>query len=381
MPYFDKTLVITHILYRNTPPHDALEGPYSSVSHALVSILQNVETCQIPLSGFNEPLIYGQWEKSHNLKIPSFLGKLTTLKYLIDIFIIVFFTIRFNLTNRNKKRLIIGIDPLSCFPIVFLKKIFNYRLVFYSVDFNKSRFKNRLLQVLYEKADGVSTKFSDQTWVVSESLQKYKKRKFNIESFYMPNSPIFNDIFYKDGEKIKMGNKMAWTGSLSERSFDILFNLLSEIQEKIRKDMEFYFAPMQNHKKFRDYGKKFGLKKFKVLELHSRAEWQKFAATYDVGIAVYDPQFGSIEFIEPLKIWDFMMCGMPFIISCEPSISEPIKKSGVAFFLKPDNKLPKNNSLKSFLKKENIKKLQPKCIQLAREFDIRRQIEKALKKI
>ena len=145
--------------------------------------------------------------------------------------------------------------------------------------------------------------------------------------------------------------------------------------------MEFYFAPMQNHKKFRDCGKKFGLKKFKVLELHSRAEWQKFVATCDVGIAVYDPQFGSTEFIEPLKIWDFMMCGTPFIISCEPSISEPINKSGVAFFLKPNNKLPKNNSLNSFLKKENIKKLQPKCIQLAREFNIRRQIEKALKKI
>lgn len=382
MVKFEKALVVTHIIYRKIPPHDALEGPYSSVCRALESILKDVEICQIPLNDFNGAVIYGQWEKGRKLKIPSIFGKLAPLKYLVDIFTAAFFVIRFGLANKDKKKLVVGIDPLSCLPLVFLKKILNYKLVFYSVDFNKNRFKNKLLQKAYEKADEISTRFSDQTWVVCQSLKDYKKKHYHTDSIYIPNSPIFNGSLYQKGKKLKTGNKMAWTGSfLTERQYEIFFGLLKEIQDKYRPDMEFYFAPMQNHDRFRSLGKKYGLKKFQVLELHSRLEWQEFAAKCDVGIAIYDPQFGSTKFIEPLKIWDFMMVGMPFIISGEPSISTPIKQAGVAYFLAPNNKIPKGNSLKEFLKKANIARLQEKCVESAQEFDIQKQIKKALKNL
>jgi len=382
MANFDKALVITHIIYRKTPPYDALEGPYSSVCHALKLILKDVESCQIPLANFNEPIIYGQWKNGHKLKIPPLLGKLAPLKYLIDIFIILLSIIRFNLANKNKKKLVIGIDPLSCLPLIFFKKILNYQLVFYSIDFNKNRFKNKALQLAYEKADEISTHLSNQTWVVCQSLKDYKKKNYQTKSTYIPNSPIYNNSLYQKGKKSKTGNKMAWTGSLlTERQYKILFDLLKKIQDKYRPDMEFYFAPMQNHARFRSFGEKYGLKKFQVLKLHSRLEWQKFAAKCDVGIAIYDPHFGSTKFIEPLKIWDFMMVGMPFIISSEPSVSTSIKRSGVAYFLAPNNKIPPDNSLKEFLKPNNIKKLQTKCTKLAKKYDIKKQIEKALKKI
>lgn len=382
MPDFDKALVVTHIVYREISPYDALEGPYSSVCHALTLILKEVETCQIPLSGFNGSLIYGQWKKGRKLKVPSFLGKLAVLKYLIDIFITVFFVIRFNLTNRNKKRLVIGIDPLSCFPLGFLKKILNYQLVFYSVDFNKNRFGNKILQRLYEKADEISARLSDQTWVVCQSLKDYKKNNYQVESFYIPNSPIYNGALYEQGKSLKTGNKMAWTGSfLTERQGRILFATLKEVQDKARPDLEFYFAPIGSRRKIKEYCQKYKLKKCKVLDLRSRLEWQKFVSKCDVGIALYDDKFGSTEFIEPLKIWDFMMCGLPFIISSEPSIATPIQKAGVAYFLNPGNKIPQDNSLKEFLKPKNIQKLQTKCLEIAKEYDISKQIEKALKKI
>lgn len=382
MADFDKALVVTHIVYRKIPPYIPVLGPYSSVCGALKPMVKDVQTCQLPLSGFNDPLTYGKWGKERKFKIPAILGKSVVLKYLIDILITIFFTARFNLKNRGKKRLIIGVDPLSCFPLIFLKKIFGYKLVFYSVDFNRYRFSNKILQKLYERADEISSRLSDQTWVVCESLKDYKKKHFGVDSIYIPNSSIFNGKLYKSDKKLKTGNKLLWTGSfLTERQFGILFGILKQIQNKIRPDMEFYFAPIGNLKKFKEYCQKYQLKKYQVLDFLNRFEVQKFAATCDVGIATYDPKFGSTEFIEPLKIWDFMMCGMPFIISCEPSISTPIKESGVAYLLAPNNKIPKDNSLKKFLKKENIIRLQSKCIKLAQEFDIQKQIEKALKKI
>jgi len=112
--------------------------------------------------------------------------------------------------------------------------------------------------------------------------------------------------------------------------------------------------------------------------MYSRSEWQQFAAKCDIGIAVYDDQFGSTEFIEPLKIWDFMMCGLPFIISKEPSLATLIKDSGVAYSLDFKNKIPVGNSLRDFLSQENIKRLQPVGVEIARRFSIDKQVEQVL---
>lgn len=379
---FEKAFVVTHIINRKAPPFEPLEGPYSSVSESLVQLIGGVETLQLPLNGFNERVIFGDWKNRQSFKIPSFFGSLLPVKYLLDFCLVVFFLSKFNLANLKKRKLVVGIDPLSCLALVFFKKIFNYKLVFYSVDFNLQRFKNKSLQKLYEKADELSSRGSDQVWVVCESLQDYKKENYKIDSLYIPNSPIFSSDFYDQAKNLKTGKKMTWTGSfLTERQYDILFGLLAQIQEEARPDLEFYFAPMQHHEKFEQFARNYHLRIFKVLHLASRRQWQEFAAGCDVGIATYDEEFGSTQFIEPLKIWDFMLCGMPFIISREPSLSTPIKNSGVAYLLAPKNQIGDIASLRNFLKTENLRSLQPRCLGLAREFDIHRQIAQALEVI
>ena len=209
MADFEKALVVTHIVFRKAPPYDALEGPYSSVCNSLKSSVDEVLTCQIPITGFKESVIHGEWEKTHQLKIPTILGEIPVVKYLVDIFIVIIFAVVFSLKNKDKRKLIVGVDPLSCFPLTFLKKIFGFKLVFYSVDFNHNRFQNRLMQKLYEKADEFSTRFSNQTWVVCQSLKDYKEQNFKVNSIYIPNSSIFNAKFYLKGKKQKTGNKMA----------------------------------------------------------------------------------------------------------------------------------------------------------------------------
>lgn len=380
MNKFKSTLVVTHVVYRNTPPYDPIEGPATSVYKALNTLVENVEILQMPIAGFKWPLICGQFEDQKMIKIPTVLGVLAPIKYVLDIILISIFTIKYSLLNIRKRKLVIGIDPLSCLSLVIFKKIFNYRLVFYSVDFNRNRFNSRILQRLYEWADKVSSLYSDQTWVVSESLKDYKQNKYKIKSIYIPNASIFNQELYINNLYLKTGNKLAWTGSfLTARLFDIFFTVLKEIQN-IRPDLEIYLVPINEHEKFETYCKKYNLERCKVLRMYSRLEWQQFVAKCDIGIAIYDDQFGSTEFIEPLKIWDFMVCGLPFIISREPSISTFIKHSGVAYFLAPQNKIPPDNSLKDFLNSENIKILRPICIEIAREFSIKKQIELALEK-
>ena len=378
MKKFTSAIIITHVAYRNNPPYDPIEGPANSICKALVDVAENIKIVQVPIDGFKQPLVYGRPEDQKKLKIPRFLGVITPIKYILDIAIISVFTIGYNLLNMRRDKIFIGVDPLSCLPLIIFKKLFNYKLVFYSVDFNKKRFKNSILQGLYEWSDKVSSLYSDQVWVVSESLQMYKQYKYKIKSIYIPNAPIFNQDFYADNRHLKRGNKLAWSGSfLTERQFDIFFTVLKNIQS-INPNLEIYLVPIWDHEKFETHCNKYELKQCKILKMYSRLEWQQFAAKCDVGIAIYDDQFGSTEFIEPLKIWDFMMCGLPFIISKEPSIATFIKKSGVAYFLDFKNKIPLDSSLRDFLSHGSIEKLQPICIDITKRFSIDKRVEQAL---
>lgn len=374
-------LVITHVIYRNNAPFDKLEGPYSSVEKSCYKMFSDVEVCQIPIGDFNNPVVHGPFNKNKLLKIAPFAGKFLPLKYLLDAVIVIFISFGFIIRHRGKEKYIIAIDPLTCLPLAILRFLLGSKLIYYCVDFNLHRFDNKMLQWIYEKADKISTRRSDQTWVVCESLLDYKLNKFKVKSIYIPNSTTFNPTLYNKNLKFKKGNKIAWTGTLlTDRQFDILFRVLNEIQQ-IKKDCQFVLAPINNYDKFAKYAEKYKIKQIKILSLHSRAEWQEYAVKCDVGIAIYDEKFGSTEFIEPLKIWDFLLCGMPFIISGEPSISTPIQKAGVVYRLNKGNKIPKDDSLKQFLSEENIKKNRPKCIDLAKEFNILVQINQALKKI
>ena len=284
---------------------------------------------------------------------------------------------KFILSKNKKNKLIIGIDPLSCFPLAVLRKIFKFKLIFHSVDFNRRRSGNKLIQNAYEFADRFCSKNSDQVWVVSESLLDYKKDKYGVSSLYFPNTTRFDCRLFEENKKFKTGRRIAWSGGLSERQFDIFFRVLKEIQD-IKPEIEFCLAPTNNHDKFCEYFEKFNLKNWSVLRLNSRAQWQEEAARCDIGIAIYDDEEGCTEFIEPTKIWDYLLCGLPFIISREPSISSPIRNSGVMYSLDYKNIIPPDGSLERFLEKDNIERLQSACISLAKEFDILEQIKKKI---
>ncbi|MCL5004225.1 MAG: hypothetical protein M1352_03055 [Patescibacteria group bacterium] len=379
MSQIKNILITTHVVFRKKTPIEPVEGPFSEDAEALERINKKIEMLQIPLSGFTDPVLYGNWKPKKILKLPKFLGVLAPVKYLVDLIICGVYTTGYVVKHGPESSVVIGIDPLACLSPSLLKKFFNFKLIYHCVDFNKKRFSNKILQGLYEKADELCTRSADQTWVICESLREYKDKIYGCKSYYVPHAPIFDDRLFKSEVGRRTGNKMAWTGALlTDRLFDILFGVLRTIQNEIHPGMEFYFAPTRDHEKLSAYGQKYGLKEFRVLDLHSRREWQEFAATCDVGIALYDENFGSTEFIEPLKIWDFLLCGLPFIVSGEPSVSQPIRESGTAYFLKPHNEIPKDGTLEKFLRPDNLRYKAPICLKLVEEFDLSKQIARHL---
>lgn len=381
MNKYRHVLVVSHIAFRNVIPYDRVEGPYSSVCQSLSRLGYEVTTLLLPLVRFDRPIFFGLWQKEKMIKIVHLLGRITVLKYIIDFFVIFAYVAKYTKENRSKKTIVVGIDPLCALPLALFKKITQNKFIFYSVDFNEKRFANKWLQYLYEMSDEVSSRNASLVWVVCESLQNQKKKKYGVFSYYIPNSSMYNETFFKEGKDKRTGDKLVWTGScVSERQFTILFKTVKTIQQ-IVPNLKPFFAPVGKYDEFIKNCKSYKLRNWHVLQLKSRSEWQEFAATCDVGIAIYDDQFGSTKYIEPLKIWDFMLCGLPFIISSEPSLNREVKGSGIAYLLDKHNIVSDALGLRQFIQNSKQPVAWEKCISLAKKYDIGKKINESLKKL
>ncbi len=372
--------IVTHLVYYSKTS-DPVPGPFASVSSALKKIgVAKIELLGLPLKGFEGPIIYQIDQKKYHFQIPKFLGVISLFKYGVDLVLSFCLTLNFLILQKGeiKKSVVIAHDALVCLPLTFLRIFLPFKLVFYCLDFSKNRGPNYLMQKLYEWADRRGSLKSDQTWTVCQALVSYKKDHYGADSLLIPNSFPFDDSDYQKNKNIRNGRRVVWTGSiLTNKQIDHLFHLCRAIQD-LQPEMEFWFVPTNRIADFREAVKSFRMEgRSRIFEVKGQAGSRELVSQCDLGLAVYDKDYGSTRFIEPIKIWEYLMCGLPFVISGEPSVNNTVAESGVAFFLDPDNEVPTDRSLQNFIEPENLRNLAPKSIELARKFDAVETIRKA----
>lgn len=373
-------LIITHIAY-NQKTGKPVEGPYTSIAKA-VATLQNKSPrmLEIPLEGFKKAVVHGEFNNSQLFSLPKIVGRIAVIKYLSDLLLSFCYSLHF-LVSAKKPAVVIGIDPVSALPLTLLRKFIPFKLIYYCVDFSKNRTSNKIMQYLYEFADRACSQNSDQVWVVCEALKEYKKEVYGVESRYIPNSFPFDPVYYENNLDVRSGNKTVWTGSiLTDRQIEHIFRLFKEIGA-LRPEMEFLFVPSNRHEDFEEGIKKYGLSNAMVCNVTGQAASREIVAKCDLGVAIYDKEHGSTKYIEPIKIWEYMMCGLPFIISSEPSLNTDATKAGVAYRLAEDNNIPQDGSLNQFITLSNLKEMGSRCPELARKYDVVITVGEALESV
>ncbi|KKU31417.1 MAG: hypothetical protein UX44_C0006G0008 [candidate division WWE3 bacterium GW2011_GWA1_46_21] len=374
-------LVITHTAIRNGK---SSAGPYSTVIKALESITHDIEAIKIPLQNFDYPILFGKSSKAEEVTIPKELGAIPAIKYTVDIIIIIYLIARYLYKHLDKvdQIVIIGIDPLSTLPAILFKYALGIKLIFYSVDFNEKRFLNEVLQKIYELADRLSSTAANQVWVVCNSLKEYKLHHYNTESTYIPNSFTFDGTNFRTNVKKRTLKRFVWTGSiLTNRQIKHIVDLCNKIQQ-LQPKAEFWFIPSNKLAEIKQEIKMTHLKNTKVLDVDGQQASRELVSQCDIGIAVYDKRFGSTKYIEPIKIWEYMLCGLPFIISCEPSLNKELIDEGVVYLLKPDNQVPKDTAaLEKFISPESVIAKRETCLEFAKKYDANKTIRHALSKL
>lgn len=305
--------------------------------------------------------------------------------YFIDFFITLYFLIK----AWKRFDLCIALDNLNTVSILPFRKFgIVKKLVFYTIDYTPSRFKNKILNYLYHFTDKIACYHADKIWVLSERMIA-ARRKNNVDvkrsaaSVVLPMGANLSRIKILPLAKINRRD-IVFVGFLMEKQgIQLVLESLPKIISK-NTNLRFIIIGQGEYKqKLKALTRKLKITKYVrfkgFIKDHKRVE--KILCQSAIGVAPYLPISDNYTFYtDPGKPKLYLGCGLPVIITDIPKIAQIIqsKKAGLIVkyttesMAKALDKLLTNNKLYNEYRKN--------AIQLSKRYDTNSLIANALDK-
>lgn len=159
--------------------------------------------------------------------------KISILRYLLEILSTINFFI-FGVGRREEVDVFIGVDPLNAITGLILKKLkIANKVIFYSVDFSDTRFKNKFINFIYFKIDDYCMKNADEVWSVSSRIVNLRKSKGleNSRNIFVPNVP--SDEYKKYVKNCKDKLCMITLGKIdTQLEYSKVFTTIRKMKKK-----------------------------------------------------------------------------------------------------------------------------------------------------
>lgn len=240
--------------------------------------------------------------------------------YIIDIVISTW-----NVFRTKKIDFYIGMSSFDCLPALLCRK--NIRnLVCYASDFSEQRFRNTLLNYLYKIIEKLVLR---KAKLVVSNTKIAAKRREELGLSKQKSIVIPNGVWIKDVPPIThdYSNKIfIYIGHLTEEhgllDFIKVFTHIPECGSA--KFLVIGDGPLKekisSHPRIRYCGRK------------TYAETLAFLArTGGIGVAPYRSDLSWTKYASPLKIKDYLACGMPVITTNATEIAIDIEKNKLGF--------------------------------------------------
>lgn len=361
-----KILLLSHYNYSSAGP---IHGPV----HTLGSYLNRKKT---PYTYIGYPLYAGERslitefngikestkEFGTPLKLPLILKSLYETWYTL------------NFLSKKKQGLVIAVDPLNAIAAIFAKKLsLAKQVIFYTVDYTPFRFSNKLVNKVYHLIDKFCIKNADQVWNVSHRIVE-KRSEQGVGDFrnkYVPNSPSF-----KMGKPLPVGkvdryNIMMVTGITHSPAFSMVIDAISGLVDKYPK-IKLSLIGTGSYEA--DLKEKVNNSKLKGhVEFLGQLDHETLLKTLPkggIGLAIYTSDYSWVNYGDSMKAREYLLSGLPTIITDVVSTGEDIKKYDAGIVVKA-NKIDIQNAIGRLLKEESywIQK-RSNALALAKELDI-----------
>lgn len=382
----DKVLIISHYTFRVDTTKGI--GPPQDLKNFLVGKVGTLTYLEFPFPYANDTKYYtehyvnGTRVSQQAMPLPKCPD---WLQYFLQVFVILFLSFRtgphtvcFALDN---------LSALSVLPLRFFRRITT--LVYYSIDYTPQRFKNRILNAIYQKADAVACSTADINWVLSVPMRRAKQTR----NFFTGKPARFQEVpmgFPKKEiavlplEKIDRFH-LVFAGILVEKQGVQLVLNACPVLKKIFPKMRLTIIGSGDYEKTLQQiargNNLMGYVTFKgFMENHREIEYILTRA--GIGLAPYAPDPKSYTyFADPMKPKIYIGCGLPVVITDVPPIARKLQKGHAGIIMQYSKKGIIEAIGKILKDKNTYASFRKSAIEMSGNFDTGTILERAASRI
>lgn len=287
-------------------------------------------------------------------------------------------TVWWIICSKEQWDLYIGNNGLNTFAGLVLKKLGKVKkVVFYSVDFVPSRFKNKLLNNFYHWVDKIAVIFSDEVWILSprmiEGRRKYLhlNKKYDKKQILVPEGVWLSRIKRKEFNKIQK-HTAIFVGTLIKRmGIHLVIKSISYILKEVpyfkliivgkgpfREDLEKLVEKLdlEKHVTFRGF-------------IESHKDVENLVASCAVGMATYTKdESGLTYYADPAKTKLYLGAGIPAVMTGSFYNAYDIENAGAGIVVKDDKK-EIAKAIITIISEKRLASYRRNALVFARQFD------------
>lgn len=231
--------------------------------------------------------------------------------------------------------LFIGANSFNACTGIIMRRLGRVKkVIFYEFDYTPQRFKNPVMNWVFHRINGFAARHSDAVWDNPPNLNAIRSRqRVDLRKILR----VEHGVFLKKIAKPKKQNlhTLVYLGHVTEsKGIQIAISALP----RIRKEVKDARLAIVGSGPFEEQLKKIAAEKgileavdFLGFTTHDFS--MQFVPKQGIAIAPYmNDEKGTFKYADPLKVKDYLACGLPVIITRVPSIAEAIhaKKMGIA---------------------------------------------------
>lgn len=264
-------------------------------------------------------------------------AKLRKIPFVISCFKDVFLNVFWGIKFGKGSDLYVGFDNLNAFSGVILKFLkIAKKTIYYVVDYNPKRYKNKFLNSIYHKIDQFCVKYCDETWNLSPRMEEGRKKYFKFSKGnqkVVPMGAWLDRIKIPDFEEVEK-HTLVYSGHvIKKQGIQYVINAIPKILEEIP---DFKFSVLGNGSYIEDLKKlanSLGVEEHIEFSgyIEDPGEMERRIANCVLAVALYEKfdENGNLTFThfsDPGKLKLYIGCGVPVLLTDVPYNAKEIEE-------------------------------------------------------
>lgn len=310
--------------------------------------------------------------------------------FIYKCFLDFWFTFKQVWNLREQFDLFVGSDNLNALSGIILKFFRRVnKVVYYTIDYYPKRFENKFLNWLYYRIDKFCVRYSDEVWNLSSSMTEAREKKMKIKykdkQKVVPIGVWFKRVERKQFLDIKV-NELVFVGQLvKELGVDLVIRSIPKIIKKIPNFKFLLIGGGEEYDNLQKLARELGVEEYITFTgwVKDRIELENLMLDSAIGIAPFNIEIldERVYNADPAKIKDYMLMGMPVILTNAPVSAKKIEKEECGILIDYDEDSLADAVVGLMKNKDKLMKYRENVIDYIKKYDWDNIFEKNLSRI